>query len=580
MGHVGTLVSKRKLGEDSIHGSKFLALSMRRCFRSSLWLSPPSNYVCSSCARHIATVPLEVASCQGTTRSLDKLPGVAPDLAQSAEYRQLLHLLGQSSHISSPDTTWQAYSNLVRVNLMAGSRIPFEVHRRVLRRAIPIYVKSLSDAMSLKARKSRHTASLHGWCPYQYRMDAILEHIRHSGALPHMEDYHLILLHYAVWGNIQGSLELLRGLVTGGSSPAARTYELVLYSFVRKLALVRHWEHTREDLLPLLEKEFLAVVKDMKGRDIRQTRLINDHCTRIVGAVSSRQSFDSMVAAVHGIDVTQPDSVPPQFANQFLAVSEGGRRSLAPEVLQTEREFPSISTATLNTLVRVLGSGPNSSLAAMIGTFESLTYPLPPLRPKREAYGYEDGVDDDEPHYVPPARLRRTQPTRPNTQTYSYLIQNCIAMRNKTLAKHYLDQAIGDERAQEQAIRARVRNIMYDPADGSVQITAENMARMRSEVPRANVGVNASMFKALYRYADEWGDGALVRWVNRRELAVIREKQRSVRLLAAISEAMDLVDAERGFAPQESPIQGQHGDQYSTCTVGFPGAIVNRLFKS
>jgi hypothetical protein len=543
---------------------------MRRCLRSSLWLSHPNNYICSSCARHIATASPEAASCQGSTRlkaSLDTLPGVAPDLAQSTEYRQLLHLLGQPSHLSSPDATWKVYSNLVRANLMVGSRIPFEVHRRALRRTIPIYVKSLGDAMSLKARKSRHTASLHGWCPYQYRIDAILEHIRHSGALPHMEDYHLILLHYAVWGNIQGSLELLHALVTCGSSPTERTYELVLYSFVRKLALVRHWEHTREDLLPLVEKEFLGVVKDMKGRDIPQTRLINDHCTRIVGAVSSRQGFDSMVAAVHGIDVQQPDAVPSQFVNQFLAVSGRERRSLASEVLQTERELPSVSTATLNTLVRVLGSGPNRSLAAMIGAFESLTSPMPPLRPKREAYGYEDGVDDDEPHYVPPAPLRRTQPSRPNTQTYTYLIQNCIAMRNKTLAKHYLDQAISEERAQEQAIRARVRHIMYNPVDGSVQFRAESIARMRREVPRATVGVNAFMFKALYRYADEWGDAALMRWVNERELSVIREKQRSVRLLTALSEAMDLVDAEyglEGFALRESSSRGQHEGQYGT----------------
>jgi len=540
---------------------------MRRCFRTSLWLSHPSNYICSSCARHITTVPLEAASRQGSARFNVSLNALATDVAQSTEYRQLLQLLNQPSHLSSPDATWKAYSNLVRVNLMDSSRIPFEIHQRALRRTLPIYTKSLGDAMSLKARKSRHTASLHGWCPYQYRIDAILEHIRHSGVLPHAEDYHLILLHYAVWGNIQGSLDLLHALVVSGSSPTERTYELVLYSFVRKLALVRHWEHTKEDLLPLVEKEFLTLLKDMKDRDIRRTRLVNDHCVRIAGAVSPRQNFDSMIAAIYGIDVKQPDAVPPQLVKEFLAASKEGK-SPNSEV-ETERKLPPASTAILNTLVRVLGTGPNRSLAAMVGAFESLTSPMPPLRPKREAYGYEDGVDDDEPHYVPPAPflIRRAQPSRPNTQTYTYLIQNCLAMRNKTLAKHYLDQAINDERSQEQLIRARIRHIMHY-VDGSVKITAESIARLRREVPRATVGVNAYMFKALYRYADEWGDSALIRWVTARELAVIQEKKQSVALLTALSEAMDLVDAGQSLessTPRDGSTQQQQRDRYSTC---------------
>lgn len=544
---------------------------MHRCFRSSLRLSHPSNYLCSSCARYFVTAPPEPAPRQGSTRfkvSLDALPSLSPDVAQSTEYRQLLHLFGQPSHLSSPDDTWEAYSNLVRANLMDGSRIPFEVHQRALRRTLPIYAKSLGDAMSLKARKSRRTASLHGWCPYQYRIDAILEHIRNSGVPPHPEDYHLILLHHAVWGNIRGSLDLLRAFVTSGSSsPTERTYELVLYSFVRKLALVRHWEHTREDLLPLIEREFLIVMKDMKDRGIRQTRLIDDHCTRIVGAVSSRQSFDSMVAAVHGIDVKQPDAVPPHFTEQIPSAPE---MSPTSEALRTERGPPPVSTATLNTLVRVLGSGPNRSMA-MVGAFESLTSPIPPLRLKREAYGYEDGVDDDEPHYVLPTpfSIRRAQASRPNTQTYTYLIQNCIAMRNKTLAKHYLDLAISDEKSQEQEIRARIRNIMYNPLDGSVQITAEKVARLRREVPRATVGVNVHMFKAIYHYADEWGDGGLIKWVKESELAVIQEKKRSLALLAALSEAMDLVIAEQGsegWAPRES--RHQHSDPYGACYSG------------
>lgn len=509
-------------------------------------MSQSNAYVCSSCARGISTTStarVSASTSPASKHGLELLPDLTPGLAQSREYRDLLYEFDRPSHLSSPDATWNAYSALIRENSRNPTLIPTAVHQRALRRSIPLYSKMLAGPRSLKARKSRGTASLIGWCPYQRRIDTILEHIRLAGSFPPLEDCHMILLHNATWGNVRGSLDLLQSIIGIGRSPTERTYELVLYSLVRKLAFVHSWERTRDEVVSLIESEFSSLVEQMKGRGIKQTPIIMDHCTRIVGAISSSSGFAGTVAGLHGVDVAQPDTIPPRFIQQFLQLTEeDSRGKFRPSDPRDSVTLPPISTATLNTLVHVLGSGPDASLTAMVGAFETLTTPLPPLRTKEEAYGYEDGADDDEPYYATqtPSSLRRSHPAQPNTQTFTYLIRNSVDLRSKVFAKHYLDQAIEAERSQETAIRDRVREILYDPVDGSLKITEERVLRLRNEVPRGTVNVNAYMFKPLYRYADERGDIELMRWISQRQVVVLEEKKRSILLLNAVREAMRL----------------------------------------
>lgn len=496
---------------------------------------------------------------------LELLPDLTPGLAQSREYRDLLHQFDQPSHLSSPDATWNAYSSLIRANLRDPTLIPTAVHQRALRRSIPLYSKMLGGPRSAKARKSRDIASLTGWCPYQRRIDTILEHIHLAGSFLPLEDCHMILLHNATWGNVRGSLNLLQSIIDIGRSPTERTYELVLYSLVRKLALVRQWERTRSEVVSLIQGEFYSLVEQMKGRGIKQTPIIMDHCTRIVGAISSSSGFAGTVASLHGVDIAQPDTIPPRFVQQFLQLTEqDSRGKFRPSDPRDSVTLPPISTATLNTLVHVLGSGPDASLAAMVGAFETLTTPIPPLRTKEEAYGYEDGADDDEPYYATqtPSSLRRSHPARPNTQTFTYLIKNSVNLRSKVFAKHYLDQAIEAERSQETAIRAHVREILCDPVDGSMQITEERVIRLRNEVPRGTVNVNAYMFKSLYRYADERGDIELMRWISQREAAILEEKKESILLLNAVQEAMRLQDLGEQWVSNHSPNNSTNKEQH------------------
>lgn len=503
---------------------------------------------------------------------LEYLSDVAPGLVQSREYRDLLYQFDQPSHLSSPNATWDSYSALLRANIHDTTLIPVAIHQRALRRSIPLYSKVLAGPMSLKARKTRHTASLSGWCPYQNRIDTILEHIRLVGSFPPLEDCHTILLHNAVWGNVQGSLDLLQAIIELGRAPTERTFELVLYSLVRKLAHVREWEDTRREVVSLVEREFFLLVQQMKERRVEQTRLIADHCTRIVGAISSSASFAGTVAGLHGVDAAQPDAIPPRFVQQYLELIklDDSRGKFRPNDPRDGITLPPISTTTLNTLVRVLGTGSNASLSAMVGAFETLTSPIPPLRTKEEAYGYEDGVDDDEPYYAgaTPSSLRRSQPTQPNTQTYTYLIKNCAESRSIVLAKHYLDQAIETERIQGEMMRSRVRDILCDPVDGSLQITKERTSRLSTEVPRGTVNVNIFMFKPLYRHADEWNDFELMNWIKHRESVVIEEKKKTMLLLNGVAEAMKIADPDGSWGALYQPtvpstqheenVQGKH----------------------
>lgn len=518
---------------------------MRRSLGSLSGVLSRRQYVCSSCTRHISTAAQEVASRGESSRSkhgLELLTGVEPSVLESREYGDLLSLFDEPSHLSSPDVTWRAYSALVRANSNYGNRIPAEIHQRALRRTLPLYAQSLDEAMSQRAKDTRERPSLSGWVPYQIRIDLILQHIRDAGTFPHIDDCHLILLHYAVWGNVRGSLDLLETIVKADRTPTARTYELILYSFARKLALIPHWHKARVRVLELLQPEFYTLLESIKSRDIRETQLIRDHCTRIVGALSPQKDFNKAVSSVYGIDVNQPDVIPQAFVDEYFKLAERERSTSDSKEPRETYTLPVVSTATLNTLVKVLGSGPDRSLTAMIGAFESLTSPLPPLRSNNEAYGYEDGLDDDEPYYAPIAHtLRRSQPVRPNTQTYAYLINNCAEMRHKVLAMHYLDEAIKTERAQQHAIRSRIREIICDPVDGRVRITPEAMVRIRNEVPRGTVGVNVYMFKAIYRYADEWGDAELIAWLSHRQQKVVEYKERSLLLLSTVEEAMNYV---------------------------------------
>jgi hypothetical protein len=373
--------------------------------------------------------------------------------------------------------------------------------------------------------------------------------MRADGYYPYLDDYHLIMLHNAVWGNVEGSIALLNELIEFGRIPNARTYELVLYALSRKLSLVRPWEHSRAKLLVMVEQAFNDIVVQMTERYIQHSPKIKDHCVRIIGMVSSPPIFERAVVGLAGIDVNQPDVIPPRFVEQYQKMVEEDRKAGASS--SNDSTLPIVSTAMLNTLVRVLGSGPTPSLSAMIGVFESLTAPIPPLASNNESFGYEDGVvDDDETYYLPPNAVsdafRRSEPVRPNTQTYSYLIRNCLMLDNKVLAKHYLQQVLDEERKQERRIRDRIRGFLGDPAveGGKVTITVEGMEKVRTDTPRGHVAANVHMFKAIYRYADRTADIQLMRWLRRREFETVMEKEATVALLIAVADAIDLVEGE------------------------------------
>ncbi|KAF8322029.1 hypothetical protein DL93DRAFT_2162882 [Clavulina sp. PMI_390] len=556
---------------------------MRRCLSSRRWLLHQNSYVCTSCSRSVSTAASIASSSSSpgasgsaaapapaSTSSTDKhnlrsIPNVPQTLANSREYQSLLYLFDRPSHLSSPDDTWQAYSSLLQAHILDPSVIPVEIHSRALRRCLPHYTKALPGPMSEQARKSRAVASLKGWCPYQTRIDTILDNIRFSGSLPTLEDCHLVLLHNAVWGNMQGSLDLLASMKEGRRAPVPRTYELVLYSLVRKLALVKEWEVTREGIVQLVDDEFRSLMQQLKDAGIEHTPQIADHCTRIIGAIQpSTQHFSHTVAALHGVDVSQPDVIPPQFVKHYLELiqKDATRTFTSNDPRRDPYSLPPISTATLNTIVKTLGSPTNGSLTAMIGAFESLTSPLPPLRVKHEAYGYEDGLDDDEPHYVTPTptsnTLHRSEPAQPNTQTFTYLIQYSAKLGSKVLAQNYLSRAIETEKAQEQAIATRIRDILYDGgASRTPVITLDTLRRLRHEVPRATVGVNIHMFKAIYRIADRKHDLQLMRWLLARQREVLEVKKRAILMISGMSKLLQM------YGPEQSTL-GEELSPYNT----------------
>ncbi|KAF9516187.1 hypothetical protein BS47DRAFT_1484090 [Hydnum rufescens UP504] len=469
-------------------------------------------------------------------------------------YRELMQIIGSPHENATPDQTWLVYKELMDSSLPDKDSIPLHVHQSALRRCIPSTFAVRREARQRASTPLQHSPTLAAYYPYENRTSAVMENIRRVGYTADKKDYHLILNHYAAVGNVQGSLDLFDDLLDAGHTPDAQTYSYVLLCFARKIALGATITKRHTAVYPLIAEKCNELMLDMQMRNITPTPFILDLCTRVIGTTGSLEAFQRLLESVYGVDLDQPDSVPASFLTKYQQHVASGANPTVPHV----------STATLNTIIRLLGDAREPSLSKIVSAFETLTAPLPEIRTPAQAYGYAD-ADDDDPYLAPPSSditLPQRQPAQPNSQTYTYLIQYAAKMGNKILARHFLHLALQDEKDQSERLRLQIVEILRGPRETGIDITPETAELIRA-LPHPTVSVNVTMFKIIYRLADDWTDVGLMAWLQYHERSSIRTKQKYSEFMRALLAALDSVLSEREPENSDSVESPEGGSQPS-----------------
>lgn len=450
-------------------------------------------------------------------------------------YRDLVNILEAPHHESTPDKTWHAYRDLLRLGAWENISIPLEMHQSVLRRSLPSTYSLRAQSRPRDTARQRLSPTLSTVHPYQDRILMVLANIRQSGFSPTLRDFHLILNQYAAVGHVQGCLDVLQDITNHGYSPTEQTFGYVFVSLARRVALGSMMRIDREKFDELVSQTCNMLMDDMQARSINFTPKILDLCTRIMGTSRSLKTYQSLLSSLYGIDLDQPDVITSSFAASFQNLASIARDSGLPPPAP-----PNISTATLNTIIQLVGSGPSASLPKMISAFETLTNPLPSLHTPEHAYGYAD-ADDDEPHYTPDMLSEKIPPRKaaqPNTQTYTYLIQYSANLGSKVFARYFLRRAIHAEREHAECLQTNIAALLRDLREDDIEITDTIIDQIRA-LPRPTVTVNLSMFRIIYRMADNRSDVGLMAWLQYHEHSALRMKQRYAEVMRALSDAIE-----------------------------------------
>ncbi len=263
-------------------------------------------------------------------------------------------------------------------------------------------------------------------------------------------------------------------------------------------------------------------------------------------AIRGKRRNTPSCKSVYGVDLAQPDTIPASFISQFQRSVDDAQEKGAPIP-----SLPSISTQTLNTVIRLTGENAlrashltdrTKSFSKMVAAFECFTAPLSSMRRPDEAFGYGD-EDDDDP-YVPTVTLldgtifpARPSTPEPNSQTFDYLLAYSCQTDHRLLAKNYLKLAFEQERVQSRSFRETVAKLLHPfrTARPKPLNSAELSVLLQQDVPLPRVQTNQHMFKVMVHLAKRKHDVQMLMWILNLERSVVIHKEQSLRALVKMA---------------------------------------------
>src|SRR5260221_3561611 len=267
--------------------------------------------------------------------------------------RSLVDVLNKPRTSTPPAFAWRLFLDVINSWSTPKELITLPTHQRVLRRCLP-YAFTVRENAWMKTPKWKRKSTLDALHPHSDKIQVILENVRASGLDFELGDYNFILSHYAAVGNAQGALDLIRAMQMHGMALYDVSCLRVLQALARKLRAIHTLPSEEKDEIHLLAAQACrGVMEAIKGYGFSATPAILDLVTRILGTTTSLGEYEDLLKSVYGVDLAQPDTIPASFISQFQRSVDDAQEKGAPIP-----SLPSISTQTLNTVIRLTGENP------------------------------------------------------------------------------------------------------------------------------------------------------------------------------------------------------------------------------
>lgn len=278
-----------------------------------------------------------------------------------------------------------------------------------------------------------------------------------GGAWPDIDDYHIVLSHYAAAGHYRGAIRLLAEMEDSGIGPTEESFNFcfkaIAYHCRMPIVRIRH-EQRKKDVLEAFGK--LTERLEASGMGLTPGALRT--MIHIHSLVMDVDGLEKTLRFGFGVDLANPDHHPPEFLERMQSQAEQAALAGKPSPVT-----PSISTSVLNAIILLLGE--TGKISKMITAFEVITspLPLPSTRASTTSSSAFDEEEDDDPVYhdhlhplypsLPLANLTPLSVPRPNSFTYELLITYASERMRKLTGLHYLRVAMKHDRETDQELR-------------------------------------------------------------------------------------------------------------------------------
>lgn len=411
-----------------------------------------------------------------------------------------------ASRKPSHERVWGIYMDLLHT--VGARHIPLETHGRVLRCCTPSTEElRVSTALRLRARRDASGPKL-----LEDRLDTVIRNIEAAGHTPVLEDYHVILAHFAAVGQHEGAVQVYKELVERKFEPQPKTYGLILQAVAHRLTLP-----CAPSQKPRYVRQATAVCRDilteMWGRGVSVSSANLDLAMRILKESVDEEAFAHFMRVGYAIDLDYPDRSPVQVLERQAALAADADGVTVRGVSEPQP----FSTAALNTTIEILGRFGN--ISKLVQTFEVLTQPLPLQANQHFSHAFDE--EDDDFGIANPASTPayRAPHAAPNTTTYNLLIKHISRAGHASLARHYLQEAFRRDRVADRANRS-------------------NMWCLSEGVPAPHFAINKGTILPVFGLANREKDIVLMRWVSWVARQTLRRKETDIAYYSGIAKQL------------------------------------------
>lgn len=470
---------------------------MPRAFLKNLRLprSPPRLHPLSSNHHFHTTFPRRANISLSLSEDWDKSASRndSRDVIKEQKFCEIRSFLSMTA--STHDHVWGMYVDLI--HLYDIEDIPLDIHQGVLRKCtIPApKMRMMKAKLRASGRKVREDH------PHETRFQTIIRNIRSAGHEPTLEDYHVVLEHFAAVGHVESSLLVFQEISKAGLLKAPKTYGLCLQAICHYLTLPC-WHRRRPQVGAEMTRVCTALLEDMAKTKVPVSSVNVDLVVRILKETQDMEGFSRLMKIAYGIDLSYPDRPP---LEQYDQPADSGLDLIAKNL---SMPLP-FTTAALNTTIDMLGR--LGDVSKLVQTFEVLTTPLPQSIPSSAEFEEDD--DDDYSYSSPVLSSYPLPHAEPNTTTYRLLLKWISKAGHAVLARHYLLQA------------------MVSDAEKSQQLIIDAGRKPSSQILAPSFTVDRNLILPVFAIANRNKSVELMRWVSYRLRRVLRRKRGSLRNL-------------------------------------------------